>query len=307
MNTMFLGLLLSLVYGLLSCGILYFSGWKPEYQLFAVAYTTSFKTLVSLGLALGTALIVFRSQHLVPQAIEAAFSREQLEKTKYYLFRGRLYSKVRTIAFTSSFIVISFVIFTCCQFPLPAPAEDLMIIPACIQYALGVYIGRKLFYAGLMLLSLLDTKASRNLFKERELDEINIFVNIVSTLTIIFVYVHVLGYFEGPFVYQSVIGKGIKIFLLLPAIIATPVLLIFNFYPRIVLRKIYSESIDIEIKVLQKALQNEALSSFERRSYLIEFDKMSRDELRYRLGLTLSDLPIGITVLVMVLEPLLRN
>ena len=182
-----------------------------------------------------------------------------------------------------------------------------MIIAACTEYALGVYVGRKLIYTGMMLHSLLPMSLKHNLFRNRELDVINSYVNVASTLTIIFVYVHVTGYYEGPFLYGSILGQSIKIFLLLPAVIATPVLLIFNFYPRAVLRKLYDQSIDVEIEKLKDAMRNEALSAYEKRSYLIEFDKMSRDELRYSLQLTLSDLPIGITILIMVLEPLLRR
>ncbi len=172
-----------------------------------------------------------------------------------------------------------------------------MVIPACAQYAFGVYVGRKLCYAGMMLHALLEAPVTRNLFKERELDEINSYVHIVSTLTVIFVYVHVLGYYEGPFLYKSLLGDSIRVFLIMPALIATPVLLIFNFYPRIVLRKLYDKSIDVEVKKLQGAIQSEELSSFEKRSHLLEFDRMSREELRYGLQLTLSDLPIGITIL----------
>jgi len=40
---------------------------------------------------------------------------------------------------------------------------------------------------------------------------------------------------------------------------------------------------------------------------LIEFDKMSRDELRYSLQLALTDLPIGITILYMLLQPLIKR
>jgi hypothetical protein len=182
-----------------------------------------------------------------------------------------------------------------------------MIIAACAEYALGVYVGRKLGYAGMMLHSLLDAPVTRNLFKKRELDAINPYVHVASTLTIIFVYIHVKSYYEGPFLYGSILGQSIKPFLLLPAIIATPVLLIFNFYPRAVLRKLYSQSIDVEIERLKYAMKNEELTPYEKRSYLIEFDKMSRDELRYSLQLTLSDLPIGITILIMVLEPFLKR
>jgi hypothetical protein len=93
--------------------------------------------------------------------------------------------------------------------------------------------------------------------------------------------------------------------LILPALIATPVLVIFTFYPRAVLRKLYSQSIDAEIDALRQVLQNEKLSAYEKRSYLIAFDKMARDELRYSLQLTLGDLPIAITILLMVFQPLL--
>lgn len=39
----------------------------------------------------------------------------------------------------------------------------------------------------------------------------------------------------------------------------------------------------------------------ERLSYLIEYDKVSKDELKYRMRVTLSDLPIAITIIVMLL------
>lgn len=305
MNTFFLGLVLSLAYGLLSSTLLYFLEGKSEAQMFLAAYNNSFKTLIAFGLILGTALVVFRSQNVIPQTIEAAFTNEQLLETDYLTYKRRFISGKRSMVFAAEFTVVSFVIFSYCQFPLRGLAEALMIIPACAQYALGVYVGRKLFYAGMMLHSLLGTTVTRNLFKERELDDINIYVHIVSTLMIIFGYVHLVGYNEGPFLYKSVLGESIKILLILPALIGTPVLLIFNFYPRIVLRRLYDQSIDVEIRKLQEALQNEKLNSFEKRSYLLEFDRMSREELRYSLQLALSDLPIGVTILVMVLEPLL--
>ncbi len=182
-----------------------------------------------------------------------------------------------------------------------------MMIAACVQYALGAYVGRKLIYIGMMLHALMNVEVTHNLFQKRELDEINSYVNVASTLTIISVYIHVVTYYNGPFLFDSGLGESIKIFLIFPAIIATPVLLIFNFYPRAVLRKLYSESIDIEIKNLQEKLRDESLTAFEKRSYLIEFNKMSRDELRYSLQLTLSDLPIGITILFMLLDPLLKR
>src|SRR5262249_27582957 len=187
--------------------------------------------------------------------------------------------------------IVGFIIFYYCQFPLSKLGTALMVIAACTEYALGVYVGRKLIHTGMMLHSLLNTTVKRNLFRKRELDAINPYVLVASTLTVIFVYVHTLGYYGGPFSYGSILRQSMKPFLLIPALIATPVLLIFNFYPRAVLRKLYDQSIDIEISRLKKAMRNEELSTYEKRSYLIEFDRMSREELRYSLQLSLSDLP----------------
>jgi hypothetical protein len=307
MNYLFLGLGVSLVYGLLGLAILWYWVSKSDALLFFEAYTSSFKTIVSLGLSLGTALIVYLCQNVIPETIEKAFTDTQLGETDYSYYKRRFASQWLSIEFSAEFIVVGFIIFSYCRFPLSRGGEALMIIAACAQYALGVYIGRKLGYAGMMLHSLLQTSVNRNLFKKRELDAINTYVHVASTLTVIFAYIHTVGYFQGPFLYNSILGQSIKPFLLIPAIIATPVLLIFNFYPRAVLRKVYSQSIDVEISSLKKALRSEALSPFEKRSYLIEVDKMSRDELRYSLQLTLSDLPIGITILIMLLQPLLSR
>ncbi len=260
----------------------------------------------SPGLILGTALVVYRSQNVIAATIEAAFTQEQLSKTDYFFYKGRFASRRRSATFSAQFAIVAFVIFTSCQFPLSGLAEALMIIAACARYSLGVYVGRKLCYAGMMLHSLLSVRVERNLFKDRELDEIDSYVHAASTLTVVFVYIHVASYYGGPFLYNGILGQSIKLMLILPALIATPVLLIFTFYPRAVLRRLYSQSIDIEIKNLQNVLKNETLSDFEKRSYLMEVDKMSRDELRHSLQLTLSDLPIGITILIMVLEPILK-
>lgn len=307
MLLLFLGLAISLTYGVVSSAFLWYLGGKSEAQLFFVAYTSSFKTIISLGLILGTALIVFFSQNVIPKTIEDAFTKAQLSNTDYDYYKRRFASLRISITFSAEFIVVAFIIFSYCQFPLSRRGEVLMVVAACTQYALGVYVGRKLVYTGMMLHSLLPIIVTRNLFRKRELDAINPYVHVASTLTVIFVYIHVIGYYEGPFLYGSILGQSIKLFLLLPALIATPVLLIFNFYPRAVLRKLYGQSVDVEIRKLKEALKDEELSDYEKRSYVIEFDKMSRDELRYNLQLTLSDLPIGITILIMVLEPLLRR
>src|SRR6185312_2411568 len=307
MMLFFYGLGASLAYGLLGLGLVFYFDGKVEAQHFFEAYTVSFKTIISLGLILGTWLIVFCAQSVISDTIEAAFTENELDATTYLINKRKFFSVKRSLSFSAEFILVSFVIFHyLCKFQLSRTGQTLMISSTCTQYALGVYVGRKLMYTGMMLHSLLQAPVTRNLFRKRELDSINTYVHVASTLTVIFGYIHVTGYYEGPF--QCIAGQTTKPFVILvPVIIATPVLLIFNFYPRAVLRKLYSRSIDVEITRLRDAMKNDSISDYEKRSYLLEFEKMARDELRYSLQLTLSDLPIGITVIVMALQSLLKR
>jgi hypothetical protein len=307
MNIVFAGFGISLLFGALVATVVAVSGSVADVQQFIVAYTTSFKTLTSLGLAIGTALFVASSQSIIPETIEKSFTLEELAQTEYFTYRRRFSSAQRSITFAAEFVVAGFVVFTLCHFPLQGPAEVGMMVAACTEYALGVYVGRKLCYGGMMLHSLLKAKTERNLFRARELDAIDTLVHIASTLTIVVVLLHVSGYYDGPFLYDSPLGPGVRPLLLLPAIIATPVLLIFNFYPRAVLRRLYGQSIDVEMEQLRRTIQTESLSSFEKKAYTIAVDKMARDELQNSLRLTLSDLPIGITIIVMIAKALLAK
>ena len=296
---MFGGFAISLGYGLLASVLVYSVHGLGAALVFFHTYTTSFHTLVSLGLILGTALIVGDTQQVIPTIIEESFEDSELEGTAYCHFKGLLFNRRRSITWSSELALASFLIFILCKFPPPLLSENLMILAACAEYAFGVYVGRKLFYSALMLHSLLKVPVTRNLFKDRKLDSINSYVNVASTLTVIFGYVHLQNYYHGPFLFDGPIGESAKALLLMPVVIGTPVVLIFNFYPRMILKHIYGQSIDLEIQNLKERLRDESLSTFERLSYVIEFEKQRRDELRYRLRLALSDLPIGLTVLVM--------
>jgi hypothetical protein len=307
MFTLFVGLGISAAYGLLGFVLSSYLGGNDDGRAFFAAYTTSFKTILSLGLILGIAGIVYKYQQAIAETIRAAFNEAELSATEYYRYEHRFFSTFRSVTFSAEFILIAWIVFSYARFPLSQPGEALMMIAVCTEYALGVYVGRKLRYASEMLQSLLNVPVTRNLFRKRELDVINSYVHVASTLMLIFGYIHVVGYYEGPFRYDSILGQSIKPFLLIPVIIGTPVLLIFNFYPRTVLRKLYSRSIDFEACRLKKAMANASLSLYEKRSYLIEFKRMSREELRYSLQLTLSDLPIGITILIAAIQSLMRR
>lgn len=308
MSMLLVGLAVSLAYGLFGSSLIFYFRGKSESQLFFLAYTTSFKTILSLGLILGTALIAYRLQNAIPQTIESALAKTQLTGTDYFAHKRRFFSLRRSITFSFEFVIIAFINFSFCQFPLSRFGETLMLIAVCAEYALGMYVVRKLIYAAMMLHSLLPVGLTRNLFQRRELDGVLPYLHITSTLTIIFLIVHVIGYYGGPFLYGSVLGQSIRPFLILPTLMAILVLLTSNLFPRSVLQRLYAASINVEIVRLKKTLRNESLSPYERRFYLMEYAKMSRDDLRSSLkGFTLESLPKWITILITLLGPLLRR
>ena len=306
MNFVFLGMIFSLIYGVTVATHLYFSEGPHNFTSFLVLFSFEYRTVISLGLTAGTAIVVHQTQTLVPTKIQGSFKKSHLEATDYYENRDKFFSQKRSLVFSASFIIASFLIFSGCGFPASASVERWMIIAVCGEYAFGVYVGRKLCYAGLMVHSLIEVKVTRNIFKKGELDDINSYINTISALTMIFVYVHVKNYYGHElFLYDGLMGKSLETLLAMPAIIATPVILIFNFYPRIVLNEIYNKSVEIEIKNLKRRLKRVTLTSYEEMIYITEFNKLHRDELRHRLKLTLNDLPIAITVLIMIIIPLL--
>lgn len=242
----FLGLSISLIYSLLSSTLLYFSAGKSAAQLFLTAYNTSVNTPISLGLIIGTALVVFHSQAVFPATIEAAFSYSQLAKTDYCLYKQRFLSGKRSVLCVAEFFMVSLIIFSDGQFPLQGLAEFLVIIPACLQYALLVYASRKIFYAGMMLHSLLDVVVDRDLFKEHELDDAKVWTHMTSALAIVSIFIHIIGYNEGTFLLSSLVGESVKPFLMLPPLLAATMLVILIFHARFVLGKLYDRSIAIE-------------------------------------------------------------
>jgi|ERR1700730_1154415 len=300
MYHMFWGFGIALGYGVATTLITFFFD-RSQADLYLKMYYVSFNCPVSGGLIIGTAIFVFLTQKTIPEFVERSFEQADLKETGFAWWKRNYLSTYRTLKFSTEFAVAGFLIFFFCKFPLKGAPEYFMIFFGCLQYALGVYVGRKLFNIANILDSITSVRISRNIFKEDELSYIVNYVNLLSTLTILFVFVHVRSYYDGPFEYSSLLGLSPKPALLLPAVIATPVIVIFNFYPRIALRKLYSKAISQEIERLTDNLKNDNVSEFERLSYLIEYDRLAKEELANKFRLSVNDLPIGITVFVMLI------
>jgi len=277
-------------------------------QRYAILFAGSFNFVVSGGLILGTALFVFLTQKSIPSLIEKEFSAEALSKTTFSKEKRRYLSVPRTVTFSANFIVLAAFIFSYCfTFPISGIAQWFLIAFSCLEYALGVYVGRKLFYTAYMLNAISEVDIQKPILSDNKLNEILTYINILSTLTVAFVYVITKSFHTGPLVLGTGFTVDSKILLILPALIAIPVLVLFNFYPRAVMRRLLTRSIDLETARLRDRISREDLSFTEKISFLMSYDKLKKEELRSMLQLSLSDLPIGLTVLIAIVGLVLKT
>ena len=298
----FFGFFLSTLFGVTSAAILWALGQEDVFKRYLEAYFVSFNGALAGGLVLSSAIMVYRTQDYIPGLIEKTFSQRELEKTSYFHWRREFYHLRKTLTFSSSFALAGLAIFYVAKFPFSGLAEGFLIAGGCCAYALGVYVGRKLFHIAHMLRSLEELKITKNVFREDRLDGISTYVNAISTMAAVMVYICVRSSYYGPFAYSSLVGSSLKSIMLLPAVIAIPVLALFNYYPRTVIRRIYERSITYSLRAVRAKAKKDNLSEFEKLTYILEFDRLSRDELNYRLRMTLADLPMAATVGIAVIS-----
>ncbi|WP_269586168.1 hypothetical protein [Roseibium sp. Sym1] len=306
MNHIFYGFGVSVLFGCTTALILWPIVGATSANAYANAFFSSFNFAISGGLVFSAAILIYNSQNWIPNLIDNTFSEKLLLETEYGEYKRRFLSASRSASFATIFIAIGFFIFKFAKFPFDGLPEAFLIAFCCLEYGLGVYVGRKLFYIAQMLHAIEKIPVEEDIFKEDKLGIIATYVNSISTITAIFVFAVVMSQYYGPFKYDSPLGENIRLALLLPAIIAIPVVALFNFYPRTVLKTLYARSIDRQVDRIKEQLRDEKLSDYERLSYIIEYDKTSKDELRYRLKASLSDLPIAITIVLMIVGVLLK-
>lgn len=304
LHIVFAGFLVSFLYG----GITSLAVWiyEPEWLArYIDSYVISYNCLVSGGLILGTGLFVLLSQRSIPRLIESNFDAAALAETRYEHFKRRFGRVSEASAFSATYAFIAFGIFSLCQFPLSDLPRGFLISYACAQYAVGVFVGRQIFFIAHMLRSISGIRITRNMV-ESDIAQVAGYVNIVSTMTVMAVYFHVTGFYYGKFNFVQPFGESARMFLLLPVLIAVPVIVVFNFYPRAVLRHLYDRSNKQLETALAEDLSSDHLSEFARRSLEIEYDRLRQAAAKGQLELSLSDIPMAITI-VAALIGLLSN
>ncbi|MBC7950290.1 MAG: hypothetical protein H7Z12_00530 [Rhodospirillaceae bacterium] len=272
---------------------------------YVLSFFSVFNCVFSGGLIFGAAIIMNNSQNYIPKLIEEVFSSEALAKTEYGEQRKRYFSILRSITFSTNFLLVGAAIYYIADFGISRLGNYFMIAFASAQYAAGVYVGRKMFYLAQMLNSIVVVEFEDDIFQDDRLAGIGTYVNALSTVTIFFTYMHSISYFGGAFA-ANPLFPATKILILLMAVIAAPVITIFNFYPRVVLQKLYSRCILMQLEKLKAKTARTNMTAFERMSYAIEYDKLCREELRNRMRVALSDLPVAITIIMMVIQVVMK-
>jgi len=298
----FYGFSLSALYGASTGAALWVLGHTSDVRGYLEAYFVTFNSAVACALVFATAITVYRTQMTVSEIIETTFSKRELQKTDFFERQADFLNLRKTITFSSSFAIVAMAIFYAARFPFHGLPEYFFIGAGCLKYALGVYIGRKIFHIAHMIRAIGSIRVTKDIFEADKLDGIALYVNTISTMTAIMVYVVVISDYRSPFLYDTILGTSIKTIMLLPAIISIPVLALFNYYPRIVIRKIYEKSISRSLRNIKLKMSRNNLSEFEKVSYLLDVDRISRDDLNYRLRMTLADLPMAVTVGVALLS-----
>ncbi len=308
MNSVYLGFFISFLYGFIISLISYIFLRNSFYQ-YLHDFFIGFNCFITGGLLFGLTYQIYKTQEYIPNLLSRVFGETKLAENKIFHRHKTTYFSIKSsMRIVTIHIILSFLLFYFARFPYENKfLESTMIIYGCAMYGCAVYIGRKIFYVAQMLQSIEDIEFNEDLFSDNKLEGISTYINVVTTFTVLAVWFQVNSYYHGPFKYSSELGQAVKIFMFYLAIIAMPVLIVFNYYPKTLLRKLYTKSIDIKIEILNKELSSkENISEFEKIKYLSEKDKISRDELKYQLRLAINDLPLIITIIIMLADLALK-
>lgn len=303
MNSVYYGFLISLSYGIVSSLIVYLFA-NAEFNSYLKYFFLSYNSFLTGGLGFGLAYQVYKTQKYIPELIAAVFEKYDLDTIpQYNVHKKRFHSVSRSMAIVTLHVAISFILFYYAKFPFSNKIpETLMVIFGCSLFGCGVYVGRKIFYVAQMLQTIEGIEFEDDIFSDNKLEGIAVYINVITTFTVLTTWLLVSSYYRGPFIFDSMFGESVRIFMFYPAITALPVLVIFNYYPKVFIRKIYTKSINNKLNLLEETLKNKIkITEFEKIQYLAEVDKISQEELKYRLRLALNDLPMVITIIIMLI------
>jgi hypothetical protein len=263
------------------------------------------------GLATGTACATLFLMSIsvlgsLPKLIEDAIPDSEIKKSTYEFWRTRFASLPLGLMQFTTYFAGGFAIYSLLGFPVGNHSKSLLVVFTSLQYAFGGVIGRKLWCLGHMLRSLEVVDPREDLLESESLPRLIYAVNIFTFLTLLMTTVHT--YFHANIQYgpHSELLSILQPIVYLPLILAMPVIVLFNFYPRMVVNRLYLKSIRQRKDRLTRKIERSDESDISKFKHTIDYEKYLNEEFRYRQRVALSELPVALTVILALIAVAVR-
>jgi len=263
------------------------------------------------GLVAGTAcaalflmsILVLRT---VPNLIEQALPDEVSEQADYRFWKGRLLSGRLGLAQFGTYFLGGFGIYSLLEFPGEPIVHLFFAVFTALQYSCGGFIGRKLWCVGHLLRSIEHVDPKSDLLDTEAFPRLIYLVNIFTFLTLLMTVIHTYFHAKMDYVLSSELAVLLAPLVYLPLVLALPVVVLFNFYPRMVVNRLYLKSIRQRKQWLADQMAGSDESEFAKHKHSIDYEKYLNEEFRYRQRVALSELPVALTITVALIVTIAR-
>jgi len=283
-----------------------FQAGKDEAYFFIKFFVSGYCGLVT-GTACATLFMMsIFALRIVSSLIEDAIPKHEIAKTGYPFWKARFESLPLGLAQFTTYFFGGFAIYSLLGFPIGSLGEFALVVFTSLQYAFGGFVGRKLWCVSHMLRSLETVTPKDDLLETEALPRLIYVVNIFTFLTLVMTAIHT--YFHARIDYTSLsrLGDIILPIVYLPLVLAMPVVTLFNFYPRMVVNRLYLKSIRQRKEWLARKMERSDESDISKIKYTIDYEKYLNEEFRYRQRVALSELPVALSIILAVVAAAVR-
>lgn len=263
------------------------------------------------GLIAGTAcgslflmsILVLRT---VPELIEQALQTEVAELDNYRFWKDRLLSDRLGIAQFGTYFLGGFGIYSLLEYPGEPLDHLFFVVFTALQYSCGGFVGRKLWCVGHLLRAIEHVDPRSDLLNTDAFPRLIYLINIFTFLTLLMTVVHTYFHARMDYVLSSEFAVLLAPLVYLPMVLALPVVVLFNFYPRMVVNRLYLKSIRVRKQWLADQMAESDESEFAKHKHSIDYEKYLNEEFRYRQRVALSELPVALTITVAIVVTISR-
>lgn len=224
-----------------------------DYVSFFKTFFIHFNGFFVGGSAYILLVFVLTYKRVIILDINSLFGKHCILDEKYLKALKNSQSKIICSIYITIITIIGGVSLYINGYPLTGFCHAAIIISTFSIYSVGGY-GLWSFVSIYKLINAVDfCDISESIIGDKRIDKIVLYINISSGLALASLFISFNGTLTANFTYEY-FGGNSKFVLLLPIILFIPYLLYYNYYPNIMLKKKYEQSINIELEDLSKSL-----------------------------------------------------